>query len=90
MVGVHEGFTTKLKREVLHLFRTHCIAPREALASKDAVEAITPLTSLEKLSNRLHEWIGKSFLRNKVLQGLLSIMEIGRLKILHIHNVRWL
>jgi len=55
MVGVHEGFTTKLKREVLHLFRTHCIAHREALTSKDVVEAITPLTSLEKLSNRLHE-----------------------------------
>ena len=54
MVGVHEGFATKLKREVLHLFRTHGIAHREALASKDAVEAITPLTSLEKLSNRLH------------------------------------
>jgi hypothetical protein len=60
------------------------------LASKDAVEAITPLTSLEKLSNRLHGWIGKSFFRNEVLHGLLSIMEIRRLKMLHIHNVRWL
>ena len=25
MVGVHEGFATKLKRKVLHLFRTHYI-----------------------------------------------------------------
>ena len=90
MVGVHEGFATKLKREVLHLFRTHCIAHREALASKDAVEAISPMASLEKLSNRIHGWIGKSFLRNEALQSLLTIMEIGRLKVLHIHNVWWL
>ena len=37
MVSVHKGFVTKLKREVLHLFRIHCIVHREALASKDAV-----------------------------------------------------
>jgi hypothetical protein len=67
MVGVHEGFATKFKRKVLHLFRIHCIAHREALALKDAVETITPLTSLEKLSNRLHGWIGKFFLRNEVV-----------------------
>ena len=65
MVGVHEGFATKLKREILHLFKTHCIALREALASKDAVEAITPPTLLEKLFKRLHGWIGKYFLKNK-------------------------
>ena len=90
IVGVHEGFATKLKREVLHLFITHCIAHREALASKDAVEAISPMASLEKLLNRLYGWIGKPFLRNEALQSLLTVMEIGRLKVLHVHNVRWL
>ena len=90
MVGVHKGFATKLKREVLHLFRIHCIAHREALASKDVVEAISTMASLEKLSNRLYRWIGKSFLRNEALQSLLTIMEIQRLKVLHVHNVRWL
>ena len=90
MVGVHEGFATKLKREVLHLFRTHCIAYREALASKDTVEAISPMASLEKLSNRLYGWIEKSFLRNEALQSLLTVIEIGRLKVLHVHNVQWL
>ena len=29
MIDVHEGFVTKLKREVLHLFRIHCIAHRK-------------------------------------------------------------
>ena len=90
MVGVHEGFAIKLKREVLHLFRRHCIAHRKALASKDVVEAISPMASLEKLSNRLYGWIGKSFLRNETLQSLLTIMEIRRLKVLHVHNVQWL
>ena len=67
MVGLHEGFATKLKREVLHLFRTHCIAHEEAIASKDSVKAITHMASLKKLSKRLHGWIGKSFLRNEAL-----------------------
>jgi len=89
-VGVHEDFATKLKREILHLFRTHCIAHREALASKDAMEAISPMALLEKLSNKLHGWIGKSFLRNEALQSLLTLMEIERLKVLHVHNVQWL
>ena len=90
MIVVHEGFATKLKREVLHLFRTHCIAHREALASKDALEAIPSMASLEKLSNRLYGWMRKLFLRNEALQSSLTVMEIGRLKVLHVHNVRWL
>ena len=73
MVGVH--FATKLNREVLHLFRTHCIVYKKALTYKDGVETITHVASLEKLFNRLNGWIGKSFLRNKALQGLLIVME---------------
>ena len=64
---MHEGFATKLNREVLHLFRTHCKVQKEALAFKNAMEAISPVASLEKLYNKLHGWIGKSFLRNEAL-----------------------
>ena len=51
----------KLNKEVLHLFKIHCIARREALASKDVMEAITLVALFEKLFNKLHECIGKSF-----------------------------
>ena len=61
MVSMHEGFVTKLKREVLHLFRTHCIAYGKALASKDGIEAITPVASMDRLSNKVYRWIGKFF-----------------------------
>ena len=90
IVGVHEGFATKLKKEALHLYKTHCIVNREALASKDVVKAIIPLASLEKISNRLHGWIEKFILRNEALQGLLTILEIRGSKVLHVHNVWWL
>ena len=73
MVGMYEGPTTKLKKKVLHLFRTHCIVHTEALASKDAVKAIILIALLEKLFNRLHGWIGKFFLKNQALQGLLTL-----------------
>ena len=48
MVDIDKGFATKLKKEVLQLYRTHCIAYKEALTSKDEVEAITPIASFEK------------------------------------------
>ena len=88
MIGVFKGFVMKLKTKVLHLFRTYCVAHREPLASKDTMKAITSMASLEKLFNTLHRWIGKSFLRNKVLYDLLIIMKIRWLKVLHVNNVR--
>jgi hypothetical protein len=36
MVGVHNNFAMKLKRDIPGLFRVHYIAHREALASSDA------------------------------------------------------
>ena len=36
MLGVHNGFATKLKRDITGLFSIHCIAHWEALAASDA------------------------------------------------------
>ena len=54
------------------------------------MKAIIPIVLFKKLLNELHQWIGKFVLRNKALQGFLIIIEIGQLKVLHIHNVQWL
>ena len=40
MLGVHNGFAAKLKRDVPELFSVHCIAYREALAASDAFKKI--------------------------------------------------
>ena len=48
------------------------------------------MISLEKLFNTLHRWIEKSFLKNEVMQDFLTIIEIGWLKVLYVHNVWWL
>jgi hypothetical protein len=40
MLGVHNDFATKLKRDIPGLFSVHCIAHREALATSDAFKKI--------------------------------------------------
>lgn len=90
MLGVHNGFAAKLKRDVPGLFSVHCIAHREALAASDAFKKIKQLGFLERLANRIYGWIGMSSLRNGELQGLLKIMDMEKVKLLHVHSVRWL
>ena len=43
---------------------------------------------LEKLFSKLYGWIGKSLLRSEALQGLLTIIEMGRSKVLYVYNVQ--
>jgi hypothetical protein len=64
MLGVHNGFAAKLKRDVPGLFSVHCIAHREALAASDAFKKIKQLGFLERLANRVYGWVGMSSLRN--------------------------
>ena len=90
MLGVHNGFATKLKRDIPRLFGVHCIAHREALATSDAFKKTKQLAFLERLPNRVYGWVGMSSLRNGELQGLLKIMVLEKVKLLHVHTMRWL
>ena len=38
----------------------------------------------------MYGWVGMSSLRNGELQGLLKIMDLEKVKLLHVHSVRWL
>ena len=48
------------------------------------------LAFLERLANRVYGWVGMSSFRNGELQGLLKIMDLEKVKLLHVHSVRWL
>jgi hypothetical protein len=84
------GFSAKLKRDVHGLFSIHSIAYRKALAASDAFKKTKQLGFLERLANRVYGWVGMSSLRNGELQGLLKIMDMEKVKPLHVHSVRWL
>ena len=90
MLGVHNGFAAKLKRDIVGLFSIHCIAHWEALTASDAFKKFKQLAFLERLTNRMYGWISMFSLRNGELQGLLKIMDLEKVKLLHVHTVRWL
>ena len=90
MLGVHNGFAAKLKRDIAGLFSVHCIAHWEALAASDVFKKTKQLAFLERLANRIYGWVGMSSLQNGELQGLLKIMDLEKVKLLHVHTVRWL
>ena len=62
ILGVHNGFVPKLKRNIPRLFIIHCIIHCEALATSDAFKKIKQLGFLHRLANRIYNWIGMSFL----------------------------
>ena len=64
MLGVHNGFAAKLKRDIAGLFSVHCITHREALAASNAFKRTKQLAFLERLANRVYGWVGMSSLRN--------------------------
>ena len=90
MLGVHNGFAAKLKRDIAGLFGVHCIAHREALATSNTFKKTKQLAFLERLANRVYGWVGMSSHRNGELQGLLKTMDLEKVKLLHVHTVRWL
>ena len=38
----------------------------------------------------MYGWVSMALLRNEELQGLLKIMDMKKVKVLHVHSVRWL
>jgi hypothetical protein len=71
MTGVHQGVVARLRVLVPHLVGTHCIAHREALAAKDANDEFPCLGFIDRVANKVYEWLDKSIIRRGVLKKLL-------------------
>ena len=59
MRGIHEGLSTKLRRDAPHFLDIHCIAHREALATNDASYNFLELQYIDKFANKVYSWLGK-------------------------------
>ncbi|XP_024518488.1 uncharacterized protein LOC9662247 [Selaginella moellendorffii] len=69
----------------------HCVAHREALAAKDGFTTNQPIfDAIDKLAEKIKSWLGKSSLRHKELKELLQSYCLKELKMLAMHDVRWL
>ncbi|XP_024535893.1 uncharacterized protein LOC9637723 [Selaginella moellendorffii] len=69
----------------------HCVAHREALAAKDGFTTNQPIfDAIDKLAQKIKSWLGKSSLRHKELKELLQSYCLKELKMLAMHDVRWL
>ncbi|MCO5571221.1 hypothetical protein L7F22_024957 [Adiantum nelumboides] len=93
MTGQHTGLVTRLKEKVPHLMSFHCIAHRQALAAGDAFKTIKEFKYLDKLARKIYEWTSRSAKRHAFLGEAVRAFGIGRrgkLRVLKMHDVRWL
>jgi hypothetical protein len=90
MRGIHEGLSTKLRRDAPHLLDIHCIAHREALTTNDASSHFLELQYIDKFANKVYSWLGKSTKRHGELKELMESFQITKLEVLQIHHIRWL
>ena len=90
MRGIHEGLSTKICRHAPHLLDIHCIAHQEALASNDASSYFLELQAIDKFTNKVYLWLGKSTKRHRELKDLMDSFQITRLEMLQVHHIRWL
>jgi len=58
MTGVYQGVVARLRDLIPHLIGTHCIAHREALAANDVNDKFSCLGSIDRVSNKVYEWLG--------------------------------
>jgi hypothetical protein len=71
MIGVHQGVVARLRVLVPYLVGTHCIAHREALAANDINNEFLCLGFIDRVANKVYEWLGRSVIRQGTLVKLL-------------------
>ena len=76
MTGVHQGVVARLRDLVPHLVGTHCIAPREILATNDTNDECPCLGFIDRTANKMYEWLGRSVIWRGTLEKLL--LEFGK------------
>ncbi|MCO5590602.1 hypothetical protein L7F22_044573 [Adiantum nelumboides] len=93
MTGASNGVVSRLKRSIPHLLSFHCIAHRESLATGDAFKTFKEFKFVNKVARKLYEWVCRSAKRHAILADIVNAFGIGRhgkLKLLKMHDVRWL
>ncbi|KAI5062885.1 hypothetical protein GOP47_0021432 [Adiantum capillus-veneris] len=93
MTGQHTGLVTRLREKVPHLISFHYIAHRQALVAGDAFKTNKEFKYVDKLARKVYEWTSRSAKRHAFLGEAVRAFGIGRrgkLRVLKMHDVRWL
>ncbi|CAI7896791.1 unnamed protein product [Closterium sp. NIES-53] len=72
MMGSQAGLVVRLREKVPHLVSCHCIAHREALAAKDAAEALPVFNMVDDLIRVVSDLLGRSGPKHQRFMVLLE------------------
>ncbi|MCO5568530.1 hypothetical protein L7F22_022229 [Adiantum nelumboides] len=93
MTDASNGVVSRLKRSIPHLLSFQSIAHRESLAVGDTFKTFKEFNFVDKVAQKLYEWVCRSAKRHAILADTVNAFGIGRhgkLKLLKMHDVRWL
>ncbi|GJP85000.1 hypothetical protein CLOP_g15037 [Closterium sp. NIES-67] len=90
MVGATNGVVGRLRQRIPHVVSVHCIAHREALAARDAANALPELGIVDAIIRAVAELLGRSHNWHKMFKDLQKIFTATNLEMQGIHLVRWL
>ncbi|CAI7912729.1 unnamed protein product [Closterium sp. NIES-53] len=90
MTGKNNGVVERLRMRIPHLASIHCIAHREALAARDAADAVPELCMVDDVVRAFAEHIGRSSVHYQIFQNLQQIFCHTYLEAQGIQAVRWL
>ncbi|CAI7761152.1 unnamed protein product [Closterium sp. NIES-53] len=90
MMGSQAGLVVRLREKLPHLVSCHCIAHREALAAKDAAEALPVFNMVDDLIRMVSDLLGRSDPKHQRFMDLQELFTETSLEVQGIHQVRWL
>ncbi|CAI7738900.1 unnamed protein product, partial [Closterium sp. NIES-53] len=90
MMGSRAGLVVRLRERVPHLVSCHCIAHREALAAKEAAEALLVFDMVDDLIRVTADLLGRSAPKHQRFMDLQQLFTETSLEVRGIHQVRWL
>ncbi|CAI7881471.1 unnamed protein product [Closterium sp. NIES-54] len=90
MTGSKNGLVARLRLRIPHRVSSHCIAHREALAAKDAADAIPEFDMMDGLIRQVAEYLGRSSPWHQRFLELQELFTATNLELQGIHQVCWL
>ncbi|CAI7857205.1 unnamed protein product [Closterium sp. NIES-54] len=90
MMGSRAGLVVRLRERVPHLVSCHCITHREALAAKEAAEALPIFDMVDDLVRMTADLLRRSAPKQQRFMDLQQLFTETSLEVQGIHQVRWL